>query len=111
MFAETLTEDRAEKALTFLAKTDEEYSRLKADVARTEYAAKLAEHRAYLLAEGSIPERKATAELSADAQSAWDKHFDTVQAFETLRAKRFLNEQVLDIYRSVFSARKAGMII
>lgn len=111
MFAETITEARAEKAMIFLAQTDEPYAKAKTDVARTEYAAKLAEHRSYLVAEGSIPERKATAELSGDAQTAWAKHYDAIQAYELLRAQRERNVLVIELFRGLLSARKQGMQI
>ena len=65
-----ISNDRLEKALTYLSQTDEQSAKLKADVARREYACDLTRRRVFLLATGGVEERKAFAEVHEDVQRA-----------------------------------------
>lgn len=104
-------DERCEKALRFLASTDEQAAVSKADVARAEYAAKLARARVFLLSEGgSVEARKAAAEQSADVQHAENKVADAIEAYEKLRARRTTEELVIEVWRSCGANRRAGNV-
>jgi 23S rRNA U2552 (ribose-2'-O)-methylase RlmE/FtsJ len=108
-----ITETRLEKALRFLAETDSEYAALKSDMLRSEYLAKTAEALAFkhLKAEGGgVEECKQSARLSEAVQAAWEKHFSAVQAFEEIRARRERETIVIDVWRSLESSRRAGLV-
>src|SRR5208282_4617043 len=83
-----ITDDRLTRALTYLSQTDEESAELKANMARTEYLAKLRESGSFLMATGNIEERKAAAKQDAGVQTYWEEHFKAVAAYEGVRAKR-----------------------
>ena len=105
-----IPDSRLEKALHYLATSDQSSAELKADVARTEYVAKLREAAAYKLSEGTVEERKAIAKLAATSQEAWEKHFLAIAAYEKVRAKRELESLVVDVYRTVSANRRQGQI-
>jgi hypothetical protein len=100
--------ERLESALAYLSHTDELSASLKADVARREYACDLARRRVFLLATGSIEERKAFAEVHEDVQRAEGQRADAIVAYERIRAKRTTEALIVDVWRSVESSRRAG---
>jgi hypothetical protein len=101
-----ISEDRMTKALTYLAETDEDCAELKANVARTEYIAKLREATAFKIAEGNVESRKADAKLSREAQEAWDLHFIAMTDYERVRAKRETQSIIIDTWRSLNANRR-----
>jgi hypothetical protein len=101
---------KMEAALDYLARTDEEAAGLKANVARTEYLAKLKESGHFLQAEGNIEERKASAKVTTEVQSEWDEHFKAIAAYEKVRARRERASLVIDCWRTIQASRRAGMI-
>lgn len=105
-----ISEARLEKALTMLATSDEQIAELKADVARKEYLCKMARSREFLSAEGSVEARKASAEISDSVQLAEDLLSTAIVDFEKLRAKRATEELIVDVWRSLNSARGKGII-
>lgn len=104
-------EERLEKALRFLAESDQISADLKAQVERHEYACKLARARMFLLStESSVEARKADAEKSHDVQDAEGKRCDCIQEFERLRAKRTTETLIVEVWRSVNANRRQGTI-
>lgn len=101
---------RCNKALHYLADTDESCAELKTDVLRREYALDLAKKRVFLLAAGNIEERKATAETSNDVQTAVVEHLKATVAFEKVRAKRTTEAMIVDTWRSVNANRRSGNV-
>lgn len=105
-----ISEARLEKALTMLATTDEQIAELKGDVARKEYLCKLVRSKQFLVAEGSVEARKATAEVSEDVQAAEEILSGAIIDYEKLRAKRETESLLVDVWRSLNSARSKGII-
>lgn len=101
---------RCSKALHYLADSDEECALLKTDVLRKEYVLDLAKKRVFLVADGNIEERKATAECSADVQAAVEAHLKATVAFERVRAKRATEAMIVDTWRSVNANRRSGNV-
>lgn len=111
MLRDRLHEDRIEEYLAYLADTDVEYARLKAEVERTKQRAKRAEAREVIGADNkqTALEKKAFAELAT--QGVWDKHFDAIQAFEELKAKRETADRHMTVWLTYTSGRSKGLQI
>jgi hypothetical protein len=96
------------KALQYLATTDEPCANLKAEVARKEYLCKLAESKAFMLADGPIEKRKAEAKSSLPVQEAQDEYFQAIAEFEKVKAKRETESLVCEVWRSLNANRRQG---
>lgn len=105
-----ISEEQCENALKYLASTDETGAILKGNVARSEYLAKLARAKVFLLSEGSVEARKATAEVSTEVQKAEDDYCTAVVEFEKVRAKRATRELIVETWRSVNANRRHGNV-
>lgn len=105
-----VSDERMEKALKYLATTDEEAAEAKTQVSRAEYLAKRVRAREFLLAEGNVEHRKALAETSPGAVVADESLANAILAYEKLRAKRTTEELVIEVWRSVGANRRAGNI-
>lgn len=105
-----ISDDRLTKALHYLSTSDSEIAQKKADVAKSEYVAKLREYGIFKTASGNIEERKAIAKTDAAVVAAWDSHFSAVEAYEKVRAKREFEALVVDVYRTTEASRRAGQI-
>lgn len=101
-----------DKAMNFLAETDSECAELKANVARSEHMAKVAEAMAYLTVPNSerknVEHRKAEAKTSDEVKDRWADHFDAVKAYEVVRARRERAVLTVDVYRTQAANRRAG---
>lgn len=110
-FEEHMSEKRIAQMLDYLAATDERCASLKANVARTEYLAKLQEAMAYkAIDNGSIEDRKAEAKMSPTVQKAWDGHFKAVAAYEKVRARRGHAMTLTELWRSWNANRRQGQV-
>jgi hypothetical protein len=105
-----ISEDRLQKALTYLSKTDEPAAELKAEVARKEYVCKLARSRGFIMAEGSVDLRKALAEKSEGVMEAEDALAVAIVEFEKVKAKRLTETLIIEVWRSCNANRRAGQI-
>lgn len=105
-----ISEDRLQKALTFLAETDEEFAESKVHMLRLDYALELARKRMFLLAEGNNEERKAKAEASDHVQTVQGTYLDSVGAYEKRKAKRATEELIVEVWRTLSANRRQGNI-
>lgn len=105
-----LTDDRAEKALRYLAETDEECAELKADMERQEYKVRAMKSTVFRMTTGTVAERQAAAECHDDVTKAEKEHCDAIQRFNAMANKRATETLVIEVWRSVFSARKRGVV-
>ena len=101
-----IEEKQLEKAMNYLADTDREGAELKADVARTEFLAKVCEAMHYKAGEGSIEDRKQSARLAPEVKAAWEKHFQAITEYETVRAKRERAVLTVEVYRTESANRR-----
>lgn len=108
IFSMEISDERLEAALSFLADTDTQLGELKADVARTEYLAKLHEATAFLSYEGTIDERKSKARV--EAQAKWEENFRAIALYEGKRAKRERATILVDLYRTISANRRQGQL-
>jgi hypothetical protein len=105
-----VSDERCQKAIDYLVKTDEESAELKTDVARMEYSLDLEKKRAFLVADGNVEERKAHAELAPETQAAINAHLKALLAYERIRAHRTTAALVVDTWRSVNANRRVGNV-
>ncbi len=104
----SVTRERMEEALTFLAETDEAYAGLKTDVRRAEYVLRRKEAHAYLSHDGAVKGRESAAKLDPDVVAAYDAHTDAMEQFEVMAAKRQTEALVIDVWRTVEASRRHG---
>lgn len=105
-----VSEDRLEKALRFLAESDEQFAESKVNMLRLDYAADLARKRVFLGETGNNEERKAKAEASDHVQAVIGTYLDSVGVFEKLRAKRTTEELIVEVFRTLEASRRQGRI-
>lgn len=106
-----ISEERMEKALKFLASTDEETAEAKTQVARCEFLAKRVRARKFLESEGSSVEaRKAVAETSPEVEEADENLVMAILAFEKLRSKRMTEELIVETWRTCEASRRMGNV-
>lgn len=108
LMPELISEARLEKALSYLATTDEKFARLKTELARKSYLVDLARKKQFLLWTGNVEERKSQAEVSQDVQEAISAELDAMLAYETMRARRTTEALICDMWRTQEASRRAG---
>lgn len=101
-----IDEAKLERAMEFLAQSDEMGAELKANVARTEYLAKVAESMCFNALDGPMEARKNEARVADSTKVAWEKHFQALQAYEVIRAKRERAVLTVDVWRSQNANRR-----
>ena len=108
MNLEQLNDDRVEKALVYLASTDEDHAGLGSEVKRLEEGVKQAKAHSFLVAEGTVAEREAKAVASlkyADAVLAWT---EALKHFKKIDNERNHEMRIIDIWRTLSSNRRQG---
>lgn len=101
-----IDETKLERAMNYLAETDEVGAELKTNVARSEYMAKVAESMAFNLLEGPMEARKHEARVAGAVKEAWESHFKAMQAYEVVRARRERAVLTVDVWRSQNANRR-----
>ena len=106
-----ISSQRLEKAMTFLAETDEEAAELKTDVERQDYRRKHV--RAQLIAhgDGAMELRKAQAESSNEYKIATGDWLEAMSNYQKLANKRQTEMLVIEVWRSLNASRRQGAII
>ena len=101
-----ITDDRLQKALTFLADTDEKAAELKVEVERAAYLLKAMKSAIIIREDGAMELRKAVAEKgSAEKTGEW---LETLRQFEALTNKRKTEALIVDVWRSLNANRRVG---
>ncbi len=103
-----ITEDRLERALTFLASTDDQIGELRGEMLRTEHMHEVTEALAFKSLEGSVEDRKRGAKADQSSMEAFAAHVRATVEYEKLRARRQREVLIIDIYRTQESSRRAG---
>lgn len=106
-----INESRLQKALTYLAETDEPAASLRADVERMEFKAKVTKDAIFMVAQGSVAERTAFAGTNIEYQKAMDAYFEALRISDAMRNKRATESIVIDTWRSLNSGRNKGNIV
>jgi len=108
MNLEQLTENRVEEALIKLSSTDESHAAWAGQVKYLEEGLKQAKSHAFLLAEGTVAEREATALSSVKYAEAVKAYADAFKNFKTLDNQRNHEMRIIDIWRTLSSNRRQG---
>ncbi len=103
-----ISDDRAEKALRYLAETDLPCAEAKADMERAEFRAKAIKQQTFLHSTGTVAERQAIAEASDEHRDALSGYFDSIKVYSQMANKRETERIVLDCWRSIQANRRAG---
>jgi hypothetical protein len=105
-----VTDEIMEAALRKLATSDDLAAELHTKTERAEFKAKAVKDAVFLRSEGNVAERQALAGSSEDYQAAMEEYFVALQAYEGLRNERARKIIVIDVWRSLNSARGKGML-
>jgi Asp/Glu/hydantoin racemase len=106
-----INESRLQKALTYLAETDEPAAGLRADVERAEFKAKAVKDAVFLISVGSsVAERVAVAGTNKEYTAAMNEYFEALRLSDAMRNKRSTETIVIDTWRSLNSGRNKGNI-
>lgn len=104
-------ESRLERALYYLAETDQMSAELKADVERKEYLCKLVRSRVFLTStQGSNEAKRAEAESSEQVQLAEGAKCSAIVAYEKIKARRQTEALIVEVFRTMEASRRAGTI-
>jgi hypothetical protein len=103
-----INDERAEKALRYLAISDESCAAAKANQERMEYKAKAVRQQVFLIEEGTVAERQAKAEVDHDHQNALEEYFDAMKTYSAIANKRETERIVLDTWRTISANRRSG---
>jgi hypothetical protein len=101
-----VTPERVGEAMTYLATTDPELARLRADLSRAKILAKQTRAMVFLHSTGSIPERQAQAETYIDVKLAEEDVIKAEQAVHDLEAKRETEQRIWDTWRTIEASRR-----
>lgn len=105
-----IPDERLETALKRLALSDALVAELHAKVERAEFKAKAVKDSIFLRMEGAVAERQAKAGVSEEYGAAMDAYFTALQAHDTLKNERAREIIVIDVWRSLNSARNKGLL-
>ena len=103
-------EDRAEQALLFLSKTDEEDALYRMEMVKAEakYKAQLDAIFTALVDTGSIEDRKARSRKDETSLASWDDYLCALEEFHNTHNKRESQRQALEWCRSLNANRRQG---
>ena len=105
-----ITDERCEKAIRFLAETDEKAAIAKVESQRLEDEVKAIKAAVFTRGEGSVEQRKADAELHQSVKDIRKEYYDQLLAYEHLQNRRRTEERVTELWRTVASNRRHGMV-
>lgn len=105
-----ITTERLQRALTFIAETDEQAATLKTDVERLHYRVKQIKAAIFVHENGSVAMRQAVAEGHTHTETAVAEYLDAYQKSEALQNKRKTEALVIDVWRSLNASKRLGNI-
>lgn len=105
---DSLTDDRCENGLRYLATTDEQAAQLKVEAMRLEDEVKAVKAAVFNRVEGGAEARKAIAETHESVTAARDKYYAALLKHEHMANRRRTEERITDLWRSVNANRRQG---
>lgn len=105
-----IDDSRCEKAIRYLAGTDDETAEAKVECKRLEDQVKAVEDAIFLRLEGSVELRKATARTNVEAVNVRNQYYTALLKYEKLVNHRNTEERVTELWRTVASNRRHGMV-
>lgn len=104
------TEDDVDRALQYLAATDEGVSKAIASVKAHEHHMKTEKAFGFIRAKGTVAEREAQSLTTDGYVTSTQEHENLWADMETLKAKRKRNELVIDVWRTCAANSRKGNI-
>ena len=104
----TISTERMEQALTFMAETDQTCAQLRADMERAEFKARATKDALFMRLTGTVAERTAQAGASEEYETAMNRYFDFVSAYESVKNKLSTEAIVCECWRSLNANRRQG---
>ena len=104
----TISTERMEAALTFMAETDQTCAQLRADMERAEFKARATKDALFMRLTGTVAERTAQAGASEEYETAMNRYFDFIAAYEHVKNKRSTEAIVCECWRSLNANRRQG---
>lgn len=105
-----ISEDRLQKALTYLAETDQPSAESKARVKALEQRRKTVKGLAFLGSSGTMAEKEAKAYASQEYQDIVNEYENAVADAELYANKRKTEELIIEVWRSINAGRRKGNI-
>jgi sugar phosphate isomerase/epimerase len=105
-----ISDDRCERALRYLAETDEEAAELKANVERCEFKAKQVKASVFLHFTGTVGEREAEALTGQRTTAAYEEYFKAIRDYQAVANKRALQVLIVEVWRSLQANRRVGNV-
>ena len=103
-----ISDERMEKALRFLAETDDDIANAEGDVLRAEKLVEMIKDKLYLAAEGSVADRKAKANVAAEVAPHEMAHIEALVKHRQLKSKRETEKLVIEVWRTFQANRRMG---
>lgn len=103
-----ISDARAEQAFEYLRDSTGDIGQAKAELERSEILRRRVRKRIFLIAQGPVSQREATAETHEDTITADDRYIRAIAEYETMRAKRDLETIALNVWRTEAANRRGG---
>jgi predicted DNA binding CopG/RHH family protein len=103
-----ITDDRMEKALKYLATTDETMAELKTSVERAHYKLKRTKAALLLTADGTVAEKESKAITSQEYIDVENEYLTAYLASESMVNKRKSEELITRVWQTVSANRRQG---
>lgn len=98
--------EKVEKAMKYLANTDEPHALAKALVKAMDYKIKTVRALAFLQASGTVAEREAQSSASKEYCDFVERYQNAVADYELMENKRTTAQLEIDIWRSLEASRR-----
>lgn len=107
-----ITRDQVGEALKFIAETDHDYAAAKTEVERMTWLCKHARALVYEMTDpnAKVDERKQAVERDQKIADVEDRRIAAIMALEELKAKRETQFLRIEVWRTVESSRRAGIV-
>lgn len=105
-----ISDARMEKALTYLAETDEKAASLLSVSERYEFKARAIKDAMFMHLDGTVAERAAAAGSHAEYLAAMDCYFHALRDFHAVKNKRQTESLIVDVWRSLSANRRQGQV-
>jgi len=106
-----ISKDRLEKALRYIAETDEDLADAKTEVERSSWLCKHTRALVYEMVGGkTVDDRRMAVERHEKVSTAEERRIKAIGVLEHLKSKRESEELVINVWRTLESSRRAGVI-
>jgi hypothetical protein len=103
-----VSDDRVQKALSYLALTDEKCAKAKSLMLGLEHQLKTVKSVGYMQSEGTVAERESQAYTSQSYKDHVHKLEEATYDYELMRNKRLTEELIVECWRTTQANRRRG---